>query len=157
MRNKLARYREILLYLVFGVATTLVDAVIYFPLIYLIPGGQQSPAIAAGAKAAAWIGSVVFAFFTNKKWVYVDNRWDKASVLRQAGAFFGARLFSLGVSLAITWGGMQALQHWVWYMSVPVLANNASSVIWVIQSAVVVVLNYITGKVLVFHKNRKEM
>lgn len=158
LKNLCIKYREFLMYLVFGVATTLVDALIYFPIVYLFVGKTpaQTAQIAALAKALAWLGAVIFAFFTNKKWVYTDERWDGATLLRQAAAFAASRLVTLGLSELITYFGLLLLQGWAWYQSVPLLAKHASGVIWVVQSVVVVLLNYILGKFLVFRRKKQQ-
>ena len=50
LKSLCIKYREFLMYLVFGVATTLVDALIYFPIVYLFVG--KTPA--QSAQIEAW-------------------------------------------------------------------------------------------------------
>lgn len=151
-------WRELFWYLVFGVATTLVDAAVYYPIVALVHGRteQQNALIATGAKALAWVAAVLFAFFTNKKWVFTDERWDRGTFWKQLGSFTAARLLTLGLSLVITYFGVLWLEHWPWFRSLPWVGDRASQVIWVLQSVVTVVLNYVLSKLFVFRKKKTD-
>ena len=63
MNNFLKKYKEVLLYIVFGVATTLVNIVAYFLLSKVNLGTAVSTSL-------AWLISVAFAFLTNRKYVF---------------------------------------------------------------------------------------
>ena len=72
---------------------------------------------------------------------------------RQHGGLLVALLALL---LLLEHFGLLLLQGWAWYQSVPLLAKHASGVIWVVQSVVVVLLNYILGKFLVFRRKKQQ-
>ena len=76
----LTKYREIIMYLIFGVLTTLVGWAVYYGIlaagraVFAIPTDDVSSgkyiAIYTAAQVIQWICAVLFAFFTNKKWVF---------------------------------------------------------------------------------------
>ena len=127
------RYRDILLYLFFGALTTLVNYLIYFPLYHLcvLP--------ASVSNILAWIGAVVFAFLTNKPFVFKSHDWSKNTVLSELGKFVGSRIFSGLVETG-----------WI-AITVDLLKWNGL-VMKVIASIVVIVLNYIASRWFVFKK-----
>ena len=79
MWNKITAFlrekRDVVSYLVFGVLTTLVNYAIYLPLYNFarLSGGWSN--------AIAWAGAVVFAFLTNKPFVFQSHDWSAKVVL----------------------------------------------------------------------------
>ena len=146
------KYKEIILYLVFGVLTTAVDFIVYYPISRIAP---DSPVVITVATVIAWIAAVIFAFFTNKLFVFEDKRWTKDPVLRQAASFLAARLFTLLLSALIAYFGTMLLNNWGWYQSVPLLRDNVNVVVWVVKSVLTLVLNYIFSKLWIFKKEDK--
>lgn len=123
--------KELISYLFFGVCTTAVNYIVYFILHSYIDYRI--------ANAAAWLASVIFAYVTNKIWVFESHTRGFSDILKEFGAFIGSRilsgLFDMGfLILAVEWLGMN---EW--------LAK-------IIDGVVVVVLNYIFSKLLVFRK-----
>ena len=96
---------EIVKYLVFGVLTTVVSMVSNFgvlwggKLLFGVEGNEGTTywIIFYVAKAVSWVCSVLFAFFTNKKWVFDDKVSDKAGVIKQLIVFSGGRVVTLGL------------------------------------------------------------
>lgn len=127
------RHRDILLYLFFGGLTTLVNYLIYFPLYH----GCDLPA--SISNIVAWIGAVVFAFLTNKPFVFGSHDWSKEVVFPELGKFVGSRVFS---GLAET--GFIALT--VDFLKWHGLAMK------LIASIAVIILNYIASRWFVFKK-----
>ena len=76
-----------LTYLFFGVATTLVDWVTFAFLIFAFPYLNEGLANALGV-----IVSIVFAYFTNRKYVFKS---EEGNILKEFSKFFGSRMFSL--------------------------------------------------------------
>lgn len=147
------KYKEIILYLVFGVLTTVVDYIVYKPITMLAP---DSEIVVAVAKAVSWVAAVIFAFVTNKLWVFDDKRWTKDPLVHQMLSFLAARVFTGILSLVITYFGMKLLKSWDWFMSLPLLGAHASDVIWLIQAVLTVVLNYVFSKLWIFKKNEEQ-
>lgn len=129
MNNLLKKYKEQILYIVFGAATTLVNIVSYF-LMSNLPFGT------AIATSLAWLISVIFAFFTNRKYVFEAS---KNSFLKQLFGFFSMRILT------------GALDVFIMILFVDVLEFN-DMLIKVLSNILVIILNYIFSKFLVFKK-----
>lgn len=134
------KYKEIIMYLIFGVGTTVVNWVIYTVIVML--GKEVNLTI---ANIIAWVGAVAFAYITNKLWVFESKSWNPKIVWKELGMFLGARIFSgifeIGLFPVLVWLGMNQAIFGVEGM----LAK-------VVISVLVIVLNYIFSKLLVFKK-----
>lgn len=138
-RAKYDAHREMILYLFFGGATTLVNWVVYALLVRL--AGRS---ITVG-NLVAWVAAVVFAFVTNKIWVFESPSWQSSRVVREALAFLGSRMASgvveiVGVPLLVSLG-----------LHYPLFGIQGFAA-KVIISVVVIILNYIFSKLFVFRK-----
>ena len=133
IKSMLIKYKEILLYLIFGGLTTAVNLLVYYPL-YNIAGlsGTVSNII-------AWAVAVLFAFFTNKPFVFESHDWSKAVVLPEFAKFVGCRI------------GSGALETVFITVTVDLLMLNGN-LMKVIISVAVVLINYVGSKLL-FKKN----
>ena len=127
------RHRDILLYLFFGGLTTLVNFVIYLPLYHLcaLP--------ASISNIIAWIGAVIFAFLTNKPFVFGSHDWSKKVVFPELGKFVGSRVFS---GFAETGFIALTVDFLKWH----------GFAMKVIASVAVIVLNYIASRWFVFKR-----
>ena len=128
----LEKYREQWHYLIVGVCTTLINYLIYAPLVFLLPFFKKNYQL---ANVLAWVGAVTFAYFANGAFVY---RSTEKRGIREAGAFFLSRLFSLALETVLLFLLVELL-----YLD-ELIAKVAVSV-------VTIVVNYLTGK-LVFKK-----
>lgn len=134
IRELIQKNRDILLYLVFGVLTTLVNYIVYFPCCYVgLP--------ASVSNILAWVVSVLFAYLTNKPFVFRSKDWSAKTVVPEAVKFFGCRI------------GSGALESVILLVTVDLLHWN--SLVWkIFTSVLVVVLNYVGSKLLVFRKKK---
>ena len=128
------KYRQILLYLFFGVTTTAVNWCIYAVTHDFL--GMTA------ANAVAWLGAVAYAFVTNKLFVFESKspRW-----LAEGVKFFASRGLS-GVVEVLLPTGVFALgldQS---------LFSLEGGVAKALVSVVVIVMNYVLSKFLVFRK-----
>lgn len=129
----LLKYRDAITYLVFGVLTTLVNYAVYLPCYNLL--GLS----ASASNVIAWAVSVAFAFLTNKPFVFRSHDWSAAVVCPELIKFVGCRIGSGLLETGILW------------LTVDMLGWNGN--VWkLITSVLVVVLNYIASKLLVFRK-----
>lgn len=163
--TKKALSREVLTYLVFGVLTTFVGWAVYFAVmiggraIFSIPNDDTSSggyiALYTAAQIIQWVCAVLFAFFTNRKWVFTAADKTK-KILPQLLAFSGGRVVTLVFDYVITLvGGMAlaALLPALNEFSVFGITLNVNEIIAKLAAAfVVIVCNYIFSKLFVFKK-----
>ena len=126
------KYSEILLYLFFGGLTTLINIVSFFVLRLLDVNIYVS-------NIMAWVLAVLFAFITNKFFVFNSKGKSKKENVRELVSFFGFRVLSLGIDMGVMY----------------VLINLLSSgelLAKVIANIVVIITNYIFSKVFIFKK-----
>ena len=129
----LEKYWEVITYLFFGVLSTIVNYIVYLPA-YLILGWS-----AALSNAVAWVVAVAFAYLTNKPFVFKSNDWSRQTVVPELAKFVSCRVAS-GVAETVI-------------LLVTVDMLNWNGTIWkLITSVLVVVLNYIGSKLVVFRK-----
>lgn len=144
----LQNYKEQILYLAVGVGTTAVDWIVYALLVCFVPpvGAAWLYRISPNILAyfIAWAGAVAFAYVFSRLFVFESHsKAVGAEILR----FVGSRLLTLALSIA---GDMLLCGEYALFpLRDPFLAKLFISV-------VVVILNYITSKVFVFHKGKKE-
>jgi len=131
IRSLLEKYKRQWRYLIVGGCTTLVNYLIYAPLVFLFPFFKEHYNL---ANTLAWIGAVTFAYFTNRAWVFESK--DKG--LRQAASFVLSRAFSL------------VLENLLLTLFVELLHMD-EFIAKLVVSVVTVVVNYLTGS-LVFKK-----
>ena len=127
------QYKEPVLYLIFGGLTTLTNFLSYFLLAHVL----RLPTVAA--TIAAWVLSVLFAYVTNKRWVFESRRRHWGALLREAAAFFACRAFSGLLDVLIMWVCVDWL-HW----------NDL--VVKIASNVLVIVLNYLFSKLWIFKK-----
>lgn len=127
------RYRDVFLYLIFGVLTTAVNYAVYLPCYNLL--GWSG----AGSNVVAWVAAVLFAFVTNKPFVFKSNDWSPKVLWPELTKFVGCRL------------GSGLLETGIIFVTADLMQWNGN--IWKLVTAVlVIVLNYIGSKWLVFRK-----
>ena len=126
------QHKQIIAYLFVGGLTTLVNWAVHFPLYNI---GMP----AALSSGIAWLAAVLFAFPTNKLFVYASKSWRFRITVTEFFSFISCRLFSGLLEAAMLFVCVDFLQ---W-----------NGIIWkILVSVIVVCLNYITGKILVFRK-----
>ena len=131
IRKLLRRHYEIVIYLVFGVLTTVVNYIVYLPCYNLL--GLSSSV----SNAIAWIAAVIFAFLTNKPFVFHSRDWSAKTIIPELTGFIGTRLGS---------GGLETL---ILLVFVDWLGMDGN--LWkLITSVLVVAVNYLGSKLLVF-------
>ena len=153
------KHKELFRYLFFGVCTTLVNWVVHFLLVLLIPKAETDPVLATVATAIAWVCAVVFAFFTYKKWVFENDEWDAKSVVRQFLTFAGSRAITLGSDALLAFFLTQPLNNWAFLRMLPLIGGWDKLplvVLKVLQAAINMVVNYLFSKFLVFRKKKVE-
>ena len=133
IRSLIEKHYDILSYLFFGVLTTIVNYVVYLPC-YNLAGLS-----AAFSNVIAWMAAVAFAYLTNKPFVFRSHDWSARVVLPELTKFVGSRIAS------------GALETGIIFLTVDCLSWNGN-VMKLVTSVLVVVLNYVSSKLLVFRK-----
>lgn len=127
------KHWDIVTYLIFGVLTTIVNYLVYLPVYNLL---HLSAAV---SNAIAWVVAVAFAYLTNKPFVFRSNDWSRKTVVPELTKFVSCRL------------GSGILETVILLVTVDLLHWNGN--IWkLVTSVLVVILNYIASKLLVFKK-----
>lgn len=129
------KYKSIILYLVFGAGTTVVNIVTYYVMYDLLSVPNVPSDI------AAWITAVLFAFVTNRRYVFEQTDNSSHRLLRDFVSFVGCRLATGVLDVAIMYLAVD-LMHW-------------NGLVWkIISNILVVVLNYIASKYFIFKKEK---
>ena len=121
------------MYLFFGVCTTLVNIAAYRICSYGIHLSITASTV------IAWIVSVLFAYVTNRKWVFESKAADPGAIIRELISFFAARLSTGLLDLAIMYVFAEKMQ--INDMAVKIVSN-----------VIVIVLNYVLSKLIVFRE-----
>ena len=122
--------REVLAYLFFGVCTTLVNIIVYYICRKLGTG-------TTAGTVTAWILSVLFAYVTNRRWVF-ESRADSAiGIVREGLSFFSCRLAT----------GILDLTVMVFFVE---LLHQNDMLIKILSNVLVIILNYLASKLFIF-------
>ena len=133
MKALLEKYRGLILYVVFGVLTTAINIAVY-ALCYRVLRLPNVP-----SNVIAWILAVLFAFVTNKLYVFESKSLERGTVMRELLSFVGARLATGLLDLAVMFVGVDLLHG-------PDLVFKVGS------NVLVIILNYVLSKLIVFRK-----
>ena len=133
IRELAYKHMDIVSYLFFGVLTTAVNYVVYLPLL------NWAGFSAALSNGIAWVVSVAFAYLTNKPFVFKSHDWSAKTIIPELTKFVGCRVAS---------GAAETL---ILLLTLDILHWNGN--IWkLVTSVLVVILNYIASKLVVFKK-----
>ena len=130
-------HREIIVYLIVGVLTTVFDWAIRFlwNIVFYAGTAHPNPAQTTILTIVEFIAGVSFAYPTNRKWVF---RSTNPNILKEAAGFVSARLTTLGIQMLLN------------LVIINLLHVNFSVATVII--VIVVILNYVFSKLLVFRK-----
>ena len=142
--------RETILYIVFGVLTTLVNYVVFYVMDRLLGLTHVSNII-------AWIVAVTFAYITNKLFVFESKSWAPALVGREIVGFAGARLFSLGVEELglFIFINLCHFDKFVLPLT-PRFSVGGKMLTKIGLSVIVLVMNYVFSKFVIFRKKQED-
>ena len=151
MKKLFEKYREIILYLVFGVLTTLVSWAVYFGILYFaeyILKIERNSIIRVIAQVYQWVAGVLVAFFTNKKWVFNT----KGKTMQELSKFAVGRIGTLGLDTLFTFGTVALLEA-LGYVPFTFIVEFTPD-LWskIVASVVVIITNYVISKIFVFKK-----
>ena len=133
IKNLLIKHKSFIMYAVFGVLTTLINMAAYYVLYNVLSWSNLA------STALAWFVAVVFAFVTNKKWVFDSQSMEAKVLLYELFSFFLCRI-ATGVFDMV-----------VMYVAVDVM--HANEMFWKLTANVLVILlNFVASKLIIFKK-----
>lgn len=131
------KYQDVFLYIFFGICTTLVNIFTYWLCAHVFHIAVLPSAI------IAWFFAVLFAYLTNRKWVFHSEATTKEEIAKEAISFYICRLTTGFVDWALM------------YVFVDVMHLN-DIVIKTVANIVVIVLNFIASKLIIFRKETND-
>ena len=139
------KYKELITYVIFGVLTTLVNFFAFWLFTKIL--GEELYLI---NNAIAWVVGVIFAYITNKLFVFESKSWDLKVVTKEITGFLGARIFSFlveegGMFLFITVLGLGKKS-----LTILNLTITGQFVVKILLAVIVVVMNYVFSKFFIF-------
>jgi len=131
IKNLIMKYKAFILYAVFGVLTTLVNVVSYYICARILALNTVVSTV------IAWLLAVIFAYVTNRKWVFESKENTTKGIIREIVAFFSCRI-ATGV-----------LDVVIMFVFVDLLAWN-DVFIKLASNVLVILLNYAASKLIIF-------
>ncbi len=133
------KYEEAINYLFFGFLAFLVNMVAYALAVWVLGADDEKVVLVLASTSFAWVVAVLFAYWTNRSFVFKSKVKGKEGIWKEFSAFVGARIVTGGMELVIM------------YVMVD-LAGIHNMIAKFVCNVVVIVSNYIFSKLLVFKK-----
>ena len=134
MKELIKKYKGVISYLFFGVCSTVINIIVYYLAAHVL---ELSTIIST---VVAWLAAVIFAYITNKLWVFECKSWKPNIVIKEASSFFACRILTGLLDIIIM------------TVFVEILHFN-DMIIKTLSNVVVIILNYVASKLIVFKKN----
>ena len=127
--------KEVIMYLIFGVLTTIVSLAVYYVLIFTLLNPENAIQLQI-ANIASWIAGVAFAYVTNRKFVFESKEKNK---FKELSKFVASRFTTLILDMLIMFVGVTCL-------------HGNDKIIKLISQVLVIIGNYVFSKIFVFKK-----
>ncbi len=125
------KHKKIINYLFFGVCTTIVNILSYYVLSHVLNLSIMFSTI------IAWVLAVLFAYITNRKWVFTSKAKNSKDILLEIFDFFSCRLATGLIDILLMFIFVEKLQF-----------NDV--LIKIVANIVVIILNYVLSKLVIF-------
>ena len=135
IKNLYLKYQEIINYLIVGALTTFINLITYFICVHTFLNAQQAFELQI-ANIISWIISVIFAYFTNRIFVFKSKN---SNYLKEILLFFTSRFTTLLMDMAFMYI----------YVSLFHLSDTLGKLI---SQVIVIISNYLFSKIFVFKK-----
>ena len=129
------KYKEIINYLIFGVLTTVVSLATYYICVFTFLN-PENPVELQIANIISWIFAVLFAYITNRKYVFESK---EKNLIKEGIKFSGSRLITLFLDMLVMWLGVTVLKF-------------SDTIIKIVSQVLIIIGNYIISKLFVFKK-----
>ncbi len=143
MKEKLSKIikkictKEVIMYLIFGVLTTVVSLAVYYALIFTVLNPENAIQLQI-ANILSWIAGVAFAYVTNRKYVFESKETNK---VKELSKFVTSRLVTLFLDMFIMFIGVTCLK-------------GNDKIVKLISQVLVIIGNYVFSKIFVFKKKK---
>ena len=150
MKKLINKYKELILYVIFGALTTLVN-LLSFKLFNLILGEE----LYLVSNVIAWFLSVVFAYITNKLFVFESRSWKIKIISKEILSFFAARILSFAIEEFGLFAFVDLLGFDKYQLDIFGFVIGGKMISKLLLAVVIVILNYIFSKLVIFKKKDK--
>lgn len=142
LANWYRKHQEGMRYLVFGILSTIVNIVVYtiFSVVFLKGMANETLKVNI-SEIAAFIAAVAFAYITNKFYVFNSKTNGFKELAKEIASFIGCRIATEIISILM----MNAA---VWF-------NINDIIMKIVSNIVVIILNFVFSKILIFKGNKK--
>ena len=142
LANWYRKHQEGMRYLVFGILSTIVNIVVYtiFSVVFLKDMANETLKVNI-SEIAAFIAAVAFAYITNKFYVFNSKTNGFKELAKEIASFIGCRIATEIISILM----MNAA---VWF-------NINDIIMKIVSNIVVIILNFVFSKILIFKGNKK--
>ncbi len=147
IKELILKYKELIIYVLFGGLTTVVNLSVFALFSKLL--GNERYLI---TNVIAWFAAVSFSYVTNKIWVFESKKWALNILLKEIASFFAARVLTLGIEEAGLYFFVDILSFSE--ISFEIFSFNIGGELIAkgLIAVVVVVINYIISKLVIFKK-----
>ena len=132
------RHRELIAYLIAGALTTLVSLAVYYGCVLTVLDPSAAVELQT-ANVLSWIASVTFAYFANRRFVFLSR---ERNILREAARFYAGRVGTLLLDMAVMFLGVTAL-------------GQNDKLVKLADQVIIIAANYVISKLFVFRPRRK--
>lgn len=143
------KYKEVILYVIFGILTTLVNFAAFWLFTKIL--GEKLYLL---NNAIAWIISVIFAYITNKLFVFDSKSFNIKILMKEITSFVAARLFSFGIEELGIWLFVDILNFGERAVTIFNFTITGQMVAKVLLAVIVVIMNYFFSKFIIFTKEK---
>lgn len=148
MKDFFKKHRELIIYIIVGGLTTVVNYIIHFGLRWFNANYYV-------ALSGAWLGAVFFAYVANRIFVFESKTKGKAQI-KEFALFFSARVFSYGLEMLISYIFID-LAHAdsiIWQPDfIDMVIPAGELIVKTVAQVVIVLSNYIFSKLVIFKKD----
>ena len=149
IKTLITKYKELIVYFVFGLCTTVVN-LITFKIFNLILGDEKYLV----SNVFAWFFSVVFAYTTNKIFVFKSKDWGMKTLFKEVISFFSSRVFTFVIEESGLYFLVDVMNLKDVQLDVFVITVSGEMISKLIVGVLVVIINYIFSKMFIFKKKK---
>lgn len=147
IKDMLKKHKELLMYIFFGVLTTVVNFIAFGAFNNIL--GKNFYLV---SNAIAWIISVVFAYMTNKLFVFHSNSFAPKTLFKELIEFFVARIFSFIIEEFGMWLFIDVFDFDVYSIKIIGFVITGQFIVKLSLAIIVVIMNYFFSKFIIFAK-----